>query len=141
MSVTRKVKSLLVVKNMTVKELAERLNISSGALNVKLYRGSFSAEDLIRISLCMDCELAINIDDSRKIVFDAGDIREREMLSKTDAELDIVEIKKGGGHSKIVNNGVSQTGVTNIFTNEVNEIKDEKPKKKILPPKKLSKKE
>jgi hypothetical protein len=43
-----------------------------------LYRGSFSAEDLIKIAAFLDCELAFILSDTQKISLDLSDIRQSE---------------------------------------------------------------
>ena len=41
----------------------------------KLSRGSFSAEDLIKIANFLNCSLEFNIDDKQKIILDMDDVR------------------------------------------------------------------
>nr|DAU59613.1 MAG TPA: hypothetical protein [Caudoviricetes sp.] len=43
----------------------------------KLNRGSFSAEDLIKISDFLDCTLAFEVGGQQKIILDTSDIREK----------------------------------------------------------------
>ena len=78
MSVTNKIKSLLSLKGKKNIELAAYLGISPQSMQNKLSRGSFSAEDLIKISDVLECPLCFEIDDSQKIVLDTSDIRKPE---------------------------------------------------------------
>lgn len=76
MAVTDKIKALLSIKGKKNIELANYLNISAQSMQNKLSRGSFSAEDLIKIADFLDCTLAFNIDENQKIILDTSDIRE-----------------------------------------------------------------
>ncbi len=58
MSVTTQVKGLLALKGKKNKELAEYLDMSPQSLQNKLNRGSFSAEDLIKIADFAGVDLA-----------------------------------------------------------------------------------
>lgn len=53
------VKSLCLTIGITQKELAERLGLSSQALNNKLKRGTLRFEDLEKIAEVTDCKLTI----------------------------------------------------------------------------------
>ena len=57
-------------------ELAAYLGISPQSLQNKFNRGSFSAEDLIKVSDFLECTLAFEIDGTQKIILDKSDIRE-----------------------------------------------------------------
>lgn len=74
-NITSKIKSLLSLNQRTNKELAEYLGISHQALQNKLYRGYFSANDLIKISEFVGSELAF-ISGGNKIVLGSDCIRE-----------------------------------------------------------------
>lgn len=76
MAVTDKVKALLSIKGKKNIELAAHLGISPQSMQNKFNRGSFSAEDLIKISEFTDCTLAFEVDGSQKIILDKADIRE-----------------------------------------------------------------
>lgn len=75
MSVTDKVKALLSIKGKKNIELAEHLGLSPQAMQNKLSRGSFSAEDLIKIADFLSCSLEFKIDDTQKILLTLDDIR------------------------------------------------------------------
>lgn len=75
MQITNKVKGLLQIKGKKSTELAACLNITAQSLANKFNRGSFSADDLIKIAAFLDCELAFIISDNQKIVLDAEDLR------------------------------------------------------------------
>ncbi|HHV10810.1 MAG TPA: helix-turn-helix transcriptional regulator [Clostridiales bacterium] len=76
MSVTDKVKALLSIKGNKNIELAQYLGITPQSLQNKFNRGSFSAEDLIKIADFLSCSLEFSIDDKQKIVLSMEDIRE-----------------------------------------------------------------
>lgn len=75
MAVTEKVKALLSIKGKKNVELAAYLGISPQSLQNKLNRGSFSAEDLIKIADFTDCPLSFSINDEQKILLNKTDIR------------------------------------------------------------------
>lgn len=75
MAVTEKVKALLSLKGKKNVELAAHLGISPQSMQNKFNRGSFSAEDLIKISDFVRCPLAFEVTDNQKIVLDTEDIR------------------------------------------------------------------
>ena len=76
MAVTEKIKALLSIKGKKNVELAAYLGISPQSLQNKFNRGSFSAEDLIKVSDFLKCTLAFEINDTQKIILDRSDIRE-----------------------------------------------------------------
>lgn len=61
MAVTDKIKALLSIKGKKNVELAAYLGISPQSLQNKFTRGSFSAEDLIKVSDFLGCTLAFEI--------------------------------------------------------------------------------
>jgi Bacteriophage CI repressor helix-turn-helix domain. len=75
MSVSDKIKALLALKGKKNIDLAEYLDLTPQSMQNKFARGSFSAEDLIKISNYLDCTLAFEIDDTQKIILDSFDIR------------------------------------------------------------------
>lgn len=75
MAVTDKIKALLSIKGKKNIELAAYLGISPQSLQNKFNRGSFSAEDLIKVSNFLECTLAFEIDENQKIILDGSDIR------------------------------------------------------------------
>lgn len=77
MSVSNKIKSIMSIREMKSVELAELLKMSPQSLRNKFNRGSFSAEDLIKISDFLGVTLNFEIDDKQKIVLDMSDIREQ----------------------------------------------------------------
>ena len=75
MAISSKVKALLKLRGKENGDLARYLGISTQALSNKFYRDSFSASDLIRIAVFLDCNLAFVIDEEQKIVLDEADIK------------------------------------------------------------------
>lgn len=78
MSVTDKVKALLAIKNKKNSELANYLKLTPQSLQNKLSRGSFSAEDLIKIADFLNCSLEFNLGEGQKIKLDTSDIRQKK---------------------------------------------------------------
>lgn len=75
MSISSKIKALLKIKNIEHSALAEYLGISRQGLSNKFFRGSFSAEDLIKIADFLNCNLCFVIDANQKITLDKNDIK------------------------------------------------------------------
>ena len=71
---TDKIKALLALKGKKNVELAKYLGISPQSLRNKFARGSYSAEDLIKIADFLGCNLLFEIDNQR-FVLDMNDIR------------------------------------------------------------------
>jgi transcriptional regulator with XRE-family HTH domain len=84
MSVGNKIKSAMLVKNVSRQELAQYFNLTEKAITAKFYRDSFSAEDLIKIADCLGYTLDFTSVDN-KITFTLDDIPnsgEQHLLSK-----------------------------------------------------------
>ena len=75
MAVTEKIRALLSVRGNKNVELAEYLGISPQSLQNKLNRGSFSAEDLIKIADFAGVALAFEVNATQKIMLESSDIR------------------------------------------------------------------
>lgn len=75
MAVTEKIRALLSVRGKKNVELAEYLGISPQSLQNKLNRGSFSAEDLIKIADLAGVALAFEVNGTQKIMLESSDIR------------------------------------------------------------------
>ena len=75
MAVADKINALLKIRGVKKYELAEFLEMTPQSLRNKFNRGSFSSEDLIKISNFLDCSLVFEIDDKQKITLDMSDIR------------------------------------------------------------------
>lgn len=75
MSVSDKIKALLSIKGKKHIELAKYFGISAQSMNNKLSRGSFSAEDLIRVADFLGCTLAFQMNDNQAITLELSDIR------------------------------------------------------------------
>lgn len=74
-TITARIKSLLAMHGKKNIELADFMGISPQSLQNKFTRGSFSAEDLIKISAFTGAELAY-IAGENKVVLDSSCIRE-----------------------------------------------------------------
>ena len=74
MAISDKVKALLKLQGKSNKGLAEYLGISDQALSNKLYRDSYSGEDLIKIAAYLECELAF-ITGTSKITLSVDDLK------------------------------------------------------------------
>lgn len=77
MAITDKVKSILALNGKKNIELAEYMNMTPQSLQNKFNRGSFSADDLIKIACFTGSELAF-ISGENKTVLDGSDIRAKE---------------------------------------------------------------
>lgn len=73
--VSDKIKALLSIKGKKYKELAKLFGISEQAMRNKFARGSFSADELIRIADFLNCQLAFNVDNEQKIILTTDDLR------------------------------------------------------------------
>lgn len=56
MGMTKKIKIILLEKNMTIKELAERIGTNGNNLSNKLSRDNFSEKELREIAEALDCD-------------------------------------------------------------------------------------
>ena len=74
MAISDKIKALLKLQGKNNKGLAEYLGISNQALSNKFYRDSYSGEDLIKIAVYLECELAF-ITGATKIPLSVDDLR------------------------------------------------------------------
>ena len=74
MSVSKKIRALMTLQGKSNADLAEHLNIAYSTISGKLYRGSFSLADAIKIADCLDCELAFITKDGQKMVLTPDDI-------------------------------------------------------------------
>jgi transcriptional regulator with XRE-family HTH domain len=84
LNITNKIKALLSIHGTKNKELAEYLGLTTTqSLTNKFNRGSFSAEDLIKIAAFVGCELAFIVSDTQKISLDLSDIRQDEQKAAT----------------------------------------------------------
>jgi len=81
MAVADKVKAMLNLKGVKIMDMAEHFDMTPQAMRNKLNRGSFSAEDLIRVSMFLGAELSFKISDNQTIVLDENDIRESNGIS------------------------------------------------------------
>jgi len=76
-AITGKIKALLAMAGKRNTELARYLGIFPQSLQNKFNRGSFSADDLIKIAEFTGAELLIQLGDDR-IVLDSSCIRDKE---------------------------------------------------------------
>lgn len=76
-TITAKIKALLAMAGKKNVELAEYLGIFPQSLQNKFNRGSFSADDLIKIAEFTGAELSIQLGED-KIVLDSSCIRDKE---------------------------------------------------------------
>ena len=75
MAVADKVKAMISLKGKKHKDFADFLGVSHQALRNKFVRGSFTAEDLIKLSMFLDAELVFKIADNQHIILDENDLR------------------------------------------------------------------
>ncbi|WP_303868741.1 helix-turn-helix domain-containing protein [Acetobacterium wieringae] len=86
MSVSDKIKSLLQLKGVKNKDLADYLGITPQSMRNKFTRGSFSAEDLIRISAFLGCKLYFDMDGDIKIPLSTDDLRPPALTDQTEPQ-------------------------------------------------------
>ena len=73
-----KIKALLKLRGKSVAELGAYLDIASDSgMRNKLSKGSFSADDLIKIAAFLNCTLSFEISDKERIILDESDIRQK----------------------------------------------------------------
>lgn len=60
------IKQLLIERGMSVKDLAEKMEILPQSMSNKLFRNTFTAEELLKISKILDCDLIIETKTSQK---------------------------------------------------------------------------
>ena len=66
MGASKAIKQLMQEKNITVKFLAEKLNINSQSMSNKFYRDSFSYDEVATIANMLDCDVKIIMRDTGK---------------------------------------------------------------------------
>lgn len=91
MSISGKVKGLLSLNGKDHAGLAAALGISTQGLSNKLYRDSFSTEDLITVADYVGCELAFLSTGGSKTVLDKTDIKEKKTKNITSIKTDTLE--------------------------------------------------
>ena len=60
MDVTKKIKHLLLEKDVTATLLAEKIGMTQSNISYKMTKNSYSIDDLKNIAAALDCELEIN---------------------------------------------------------------------------------
>lgn len=88
MSFSNKLKSILSVTGHKPADLAECLDISVQSVRNKIFRGSYSVDDLLRIFDYLECEVTVKtkegivfpltIDDVRQDTDDFSNVREQK---------------------------------------------------------------
>lgn len=66
MAASKIIKQLLLERGMSVKELAEKLEILPQSMSNKLNRDSFSFNEVVKIADILDCEVAAITRDTGK---------------------------------------------------------------------------
>lgn len=66
MAAAKIIKQLLIERHMTVKDLAEKMGIKAQSMSNKLYRDSFSYEEVIQIADILDCDVKVITRDTNK---------------------------------------------------------------------------
>ena len=67
MAASKIIKQLMIERSMSVKELAEKLEIAPQSMSNKLYRDSFSFDEVLKITNILDCDIQFITRDTRKI--------------------------------------------------------------------------
>lgn len=74
MAGTKIIKQLLAEKHMSVNELAEKLNIKPQSMSNKLYRDSFSFQEMNTICNILDADLKAITRDSQKEFYEISEL-------------------------------------------------------------------
>lgn len=65
---SRKIRSIMIQKNISIAQLAKNLGILPQSLSNKFYRNTFTVKELITILDYLDCKLVIESGDDMRIV-------------------------------------------------------------------------
>ena len=65
---SRKIRSIMIQKNISIAQLAKNLGILPQSLSNKFYRNTFTVKELITILDYLDCKLIIESGDDMRIV-------------------------------------------------------------------------
>ena len=57
MSASKTIKKIMLDKNISVKDLAEKLNMKPQVLSNKLYRDTFTYNDYVKIANILNCDV------------------------------------------------------------------------------------
>ena len=60
------IKQLLLERNMSVKDLAEKMSIIPQSMSNKIYRDTFSYDEVVKIADILDCDVNIITRDTKK---------------------------------------------------------------------------
>lgn len=66
MAGAKTIKQVLIERGMTIKQLAEILGITHQSMRNKLYRDSFSYEEMLKIADILNCDIKVITRDSKK---------------------------------------------------------------------------
>ena len=80
--VSDKIKMLLKMRGKQNKELAHVFGISEQAMRNKFARGSFSADELIKVADYLNCQLVFEADSQQKIYLTPDDLRTTDATSE-----------------------------------------------------------
>ncbi|WP_455544054.1 helix-turn-helix domain-containing protein [Intestinibacter sp.] len=67
MSATKLIKQIMIERNISVKDLAEKLDIKPQSMSNKFHRDSFSFNEVVKILDILDCDITIVTRDTEKI--------------------------------------------------------------------------
>lgn len=66
MAVSKIIKQIMIERNISVKELADELEILPQSMSNKLYRDNFSFEEVQKIANILECDICIITRDTGK---------------------------------------------------------------------------
>lgn len=66
MGATKVIKQLMQEREITVKQLADKLNINAQSMSNKLYRDTFSYEEILKIADILNSDVKIITRDTKK---------------------------------------------------------------------------
>jgi DNA-binding Xre family transcriptional regulator len=61
------IKQLLIERDMNIKELAEKFEVSHQSMRNKLYRDTFTFEEMLRIADLLECDIEVITRDTKKV--------------------------------------------------------------------------
>lgn len=86
MSITSKIKSVLMLSNKQQKDLADKLGMMKQTLNNKMTRDSWTASDLIKTADLTGSKLAFIFPDGNQVVFSIEEAHESNRQTKKSDE-------------------------------------------------------
>ena len=78
MSISNKIRALMVMRGVKNREIATALGCSPQAVSNKMHRDTFTAADLVRIAEALDCRLSFTLPDGEQLRLTPEDLQEED---------------------------------------------------------------